>query len=103
MPNDYKLTPAAKNDLKEIWRYTVDKWGERKAEKYIYQFEKKFKDLLKTPNLGRPRPDIQKGYRSLLEGKHIIFYRVVGPIVEIIGIPHASMDVETHLFKQAED
>jgi toxin ParE1/3/4 len=103
MPNDYKLTPAAKNDLKEIWSYTVKRWSEQQAEKYIYQLEKKFKDLVKTPNLGRSRPDIQKGYRSLPEGKHIIFYRVADDIIEIIGIPHASMDVETHLLQQSED
>ncbi len=100
MPNDYKLTLAAKNDLKEIWRDTVERWSEQQAEKYIYQLEKKFKDLATTPKLGRSRPDIQKGYRSLPEGKHIIFYRVADNIIEIIGIPHASMDVETHLSRE---
>ena len=103
MPHDYKLTQVAKNDLKEIWRYTVQNWSEQQAEKYIYQLEKKFQDLVQNPHLGRSRSDIQKGYRSLLEGQHIIFYRVTNDIIEIIGIPHASMDVETHLYPQTED
>ena len=89
--------------LKEIWRYTVDRWGEQQAEKYIYQLEKKFKDLVTTPSLGRSRPDIQKGYRSLPEGKNIIFYRVADEFIEIIGIPHANMDVETHLLREQSD
>jgi len=103
MPDDYKLTTAAKNDLKEIWQYTVEKWGEKQAENYIYQLEKKFKELIKTPKLGRSRLEIRKGYRSLPEGKHISFYRVVDNIIEVIGIPHANMDVETHLLQQAEE
>jgi toxin ParE1/3/4 len=103
MPNDYKLTLAAKNDIKDIWQYTVEKWGEQQAEKYIDQLEKKFKDLVKTPNLGRARPDIRNGYRSLPEGKHIIFYRVADHLIEIIGIPHANMDIETHFLPQTED
>jgi len=100
MPNDYKLTPAAKNDLQEIWRYTFERWGEQQAEKYVFQFEKTFHDLVKTPYLGRPRPDIQKDYRSLPEGKHIIFYRVTDNNIEIIGIPHASMDVGSYLLPE---
>lgn len=51
MPNDYTLTPAAKNDVKEIWSYTVKRWSEQQAEKYMYQREKKFKDLVMTPIL----------------------------------------------------
>ncbi len=62
--------------------------------------EKRFNDLVKTPYLGRPRPDIQKDYRSIPEGKHIIFYRVTNDIIEIIGNPHASMDVESHLLRE---
>ncbi len=81
----------------------MEKWGEKQAENYIYQLEKKFKELVHTPNLGRSRPDIQKGYRSFPEGKHIIFDRVANNIIEIIGIPHASMDIETHLSQQAEE
>jgi len=103
MPNDYKLTHAAKHDLKEIWRYTFERWGEQQAEKYVLQFEKRFNDLVNTPYLGRSRPDIQKDYRSFSEGKHIIFYRVTGAIIEIIGIPHVSMDVKSHLLRQQSD
>jgi len=68
MPRNYKLTSAAKNDVKDIWHYTVQKWGEQQAEKYIDQLGKRLKDLVKTPNLGRRRPDIHENYRILLLG-----------------------------------
>jgi hypothetical protein len=31
------------------------------------------------------------------EGKYLIFYRVDSEIVKILGVPHASMDIERHL------
>ena len=32
---DYRLTPAAKYDLLEIWNYTKKNWGKKQAEKYL--------------------------------------------------------------------
>ena len=37
--------------------------------------------------------DAIAGYRSYLEGSHIIFYVVDEEYVDIIGIPHQSMDI----------
>jgi len=41
--------------------------------------------------------EIKPGYRSVAEGKHVIFYRVSDAGVEILGIPHSSMDIEHRL------
>lgn len=89
----YKLTPAAKEDIKEIWFHSVNCWGGKQAEKYIYQLEGKFKILAENPELGRRRFDVHQTYRSLLVGSHVIFYLINEGCVEIIGIPHVSMDV----------
>jgi toxin ParE1/3/4 len=32
---EYRLTPAAKSDLINIWNYTSEKWGVKQAEKYL--------------------------------------------------------------------
>ncbi|WP_371264885.1 type II toxin-antitoxin system RelE/ParE family toxin [Nitrosomonas communis] len=34
------------------------------------------------------------GYRCLPEGKHLTFYRIDGDMVKILGVPHASMDID---------
>lgn len=39
------------------------------------------------------------GYRSVPEGSHIIFYVVTDEYVDIIGIPHKSMDIGPDLFQ----
>ena len=43
--------------------------------------------------LGRDRSDVHPGYRCFPEGNHIVFYIVDRDFINIIGIPHKSMDV----------
>jgi len=38
-----------------------------------------------------------KGIEVYSEGQHLIFYRIEDDIIEIIGILHASMDLERYL------
>lgn len=53
---DYRLTPAVKSDLLEIWNYTIEKWVEKQAEKYLLDIESKLERLVVNPELGRQRP-----------------------------------------------
>lgn len=91
--NKYRLTPAAKEDIREIWFYSVDTWGEKRAEAYISHLESQFEKLADNPESGRDRSEINKAYRSMPSGKHVIFYMVNENSIDIIGIPHSSMDV----------
>ncbi len=50
--------------------------------------------------MGRERPEIKPGYRSIAEGKHVIFYRVGDSGIEILRILHERMDIE-HRLEQA--
>ncbi|MCP3867415.1 MAG: type II toxin-antitoxin system RelE/ParE family toxin [Gammaproteobacteria bacterium] len=76
-----------------IRAYTKEKWGIQQAITYIKALEKRFIQIAENPNLGKERPEIKPGYRSLVEGKHVIFYRVTHSGVEILGVPHTNMDL----------
>jgi toxin ParE1/3/4 len=39
------------------------------------------------------RDDVQKGMRMLVEGKHLIFYRVLEGRVEVVRVIHGSRDL----------
>jgi toxin ParE1/3/4 len=95
---DYRLTPAAKSDLLEIWNYTIKIWGEKQAEKYLLDIEVKLEQLAANPKLGRQRPEISPGYYSFPVGKHIIFYLHSGKHIDIIGVLHGRMDIDKNLF-----
>ena len=93
----FSLTSLAKADLLDIGIYTIETWGESQKDKYLAELDGRFQWLSDNPMLGRSRDDVKKSYRSFTEGSHVIFYRVTGGDIEIIGVPHQSMDVEQHL------
>ncbi len=95
---DYRLTPTAKSDLLEIWKYTIKNWGGKQAEKYLLDIETKLEQLAANPELGRQRPEISPGYNSFPVKKHIIFYLHSGNHIDIIGVLHKKMDINKNLF-----
>jgi len=70
----YTLRQLAKNDLEEIWLYTLQQWGVEQADKYIRGLISRFSWLTENSQIGKHRDDIKQGYYSFPEGSHIIFY-----------------------------
>ena len=98
MPS-YSLSPEAIKDLLTIRAHTQNKWGIQQAQIYIDALEKKCEKLAQSPHTGRERPEIKPGYRSITEGKHVIFYRVGDSGIDILRILHARMDIEHRMGK----
>lgn len=93
----YILSPEAKKDIANIRKYTTRQWGKAQTDKYTLQLRERMRWLADNPMLGRARDEVKEGYRSFNEGSHIIFYRMAGNAIEIIGIPHQNMDIELNL------
>ncbi len=95
MSNSFRLTPRAAADLDAIADYTVETWGLAQLETYLMGFNNRFQWLADNPLAGRERNDVHPGYRSYPEGSHVIFYIINDDQVDIIGMPHKSMDAST--------
>ena len=93
MSRRWRLTPRALQDLDSIADYTIEKWGIDQLENYLGSLLESFDRLSEHPALGRERPDIHPGYRSFPVESHLVFYVEDGNFINIIGIPHKSMDV----------
>ena len=89
----FDLTLQSKEDLHKIWLYTIKTWGEKQADKYITTLYNRFEWLAKNPDFGKYRPDIKQGYYCYLQNSHLIFYIKNSHNINIIGIPHKSMDI----------
>lgn len=87
----YTLREVAKEDPKEIGRYTKKHWGIEQRNKYLHQFNKRFAWLAKNSRYGRTREEIKQGYYSYDEGSHVIFYTIGNNSIEILGIIHKKM------------
>lgn len=95
----YKLhqQARAKQDLKDIWRYTYDKWGEAQADQYFEELENGLKTLVRNPGIGKNRESMREGYRSFQINRHVVFYKVAASTIQIVRVLHVRMDPERHL------
>lgn len=94
--NNFRLTPRAYEDLKQIARYTLTTWGTDQREKYLRELDARFSWLAERPQVGRHRVDIAEGYYSYRQGSHIIFYLIRDGGIDIIGIPHRNRDTANY-------
>ena len=91
----FRLTLAAKNDLKQIATYTKDKWGIEQRNTYLRQMDERFHKIALNPTTGKPCDYIKPGYRKSSVGSHIIFYTTEpSDLINIIRILHKNSDVE---------
>jgi len=95
----YELTILAEEDMRDIARYTIDKWGIAQAERYEALLSKRFQEIAQgviTPRIFlKRRPDLLFTYCE----HHYIFYwqpkDKVKPI--ILAVLHERMDLMQRL------
>ena len=83
----HRLAQRAEGDLKDIYRYTVQTFGSRQAEKYLRELDAVFELIGDHPEIGRP---YEGRTRHFVHGKHIILYRIVSEVVVIGRIFHGA-------------
>jgi toxin ParE1/3/4 len=94
----FSLTNRALEDLREIGRYTQERWGRDQRRNYLSQLDRYFHALAENPSQGQRCDEIRTGYRKFPSGRHVIFFRSLGTgAIEIVRVLHERMDVETHL------
>ena len=86
------ISPAATNDLKEIYQYGLCRWGEAQTDNYLEAIKDQFWLLTEHPLIGIERPELLPNCRSLSIQSHIVFYRVLASHLEIIRILHSRQD-----------
>ncbi len=95
----YEVTQSqlARQDLKGIFRYSFEKWGADKAAEYLVQLDAGIHALIDNPAIGRSRDEIRDGYRSIQINRHIVFYRVLDQVIDVVRVLHERMAPENYL------
>ena len=73
MARPYDISRKARADLKEIWNYTEDEWGEGQADKYYRALIQAMTDIGTHEIKGKPYPERPKYFRYR-QYHHFIFY-----------------------------
>jgi toxin ParE1/3/4 len=94
----FQFTPAAQSDLEGIWNYTVETWASGQAERYLRDIEAVCDGLCDGSVVSRSAEDIRAGYRKVLAGSHVVFFRTAPDrSITIIRVLHQRMDLPNQL------
>ncbi len=86
----------AKEDLIQIKRYIARESGSNEvALRYTDMLRRQCRELAELPGvMGRARPELMEGLRSIAHGNYVILFRYSGSSVEIVSIIEGHRDIE---------
>ena len=93
----YKLTPAAKRDLENIWVYSAEMWSVDQAESYTHVLQEAFGRLLASPLIARERTEFTPPVRIHPTGPHLIVHRIDGTTLAILRVLGGQQDWQSIL------
>jgi toxin ParE1/3/4 len=98
-----RFSRRAEADILDIGLYTLRKWGEDQAARYIDDLEVCCKMLADNPMTGRACDHIRPGLRRMEHGGHVIFYRRETTGIMVSRILHQGMMPERHEMEEDEE
>ena len=88
------FTPAATEDLNQIWLYLSLEADEDFADRFVDQIEEKCHNIARSPKGYRLRPELLPNLRSFPFKRYIIFYIPSGSGIDVFRVIHAARDIE---------
>jgi len=82
------ISPAARDDLKDIFQFGLRNWGEARSSKYLDSLKTRLWTLTEQPEMGVERDELLPNLRSFPVESHVIFYRLEIEQIEIIRVLH---------------
>lgn len=89
-----RLTLEARDDLREILRYSLRAWGRGQRCAYKTRILDALRELARYPGLGRERHGLGKDVRSFPVGRHVIIYLATDDELIVLRILHTRMDID---------
>lgn len=89
---EIRQSKRAKNDIKSIWRYSYEQWGEAHATRYCSHLERAILQLGDMPKLGMRRDKIREGLRGYHVKRHVIYYYVRNDHIYVVRVRHDQTD-----------
>jgi len=91
------ISERAEADLRDIWRWSCDQFGETQADRYLDELARGLHGCGAEPERGKQRGTVRPGYWSKLVRKHVAFYTFTDREVLIQRVLHGSMDPPRHI------
>lgn len=88
-----QITRAAREDLRNIGRYTQQAHGPAQRRRYLASFDQAFDLLLAMPQIAKERLEFNPPVRFYRHHRHYIVYTSHGAGIRVIRVLHIAMDV----------
>ena len=86
--SEFRLSPAAQQDLDGIWDYSAATWSPDQADDYLRGLGDKLALLCENPLIARERSEIDPPVRLHPYRSHVVIYRVEADHLAVIRIAH---------------
>lgn len=94
----YDITLDAKADIRNIWLYTAETWGEAQADRYTKALDDTFDEIADGKAFSRTFLKVYPHLRVVRCEHHYVFYlSLEGQRPNIIAILHERMDLVSRL------
>lgn len=93
----FRLSVAARNDLRGIYRYTRENFGKAQAELYVTDLTKACAALADSPSIGRDTDFVLPGLKRHEHAEHLLFFTVQHSDILIIRILGRHQHWQRHL------
>lgn len=93
---NYRISLNAKEDLRRIYIYGYELYGEKKADEYYHGFFDTFEQIAANPFIYQSVDHIRPGYRRCPYGSDTVYYRMNEVTVEVMAIL-GGQDIDTWL------
>ncbi len=92
-----RYTEPAENDVKDIFAYTLENWGEAQAKTFVGKLAAAIRRISETPERNPLRRITGRLFRVLRCERHLIYYRDDDSGVLIVRVLHAGRNIESEI------
>lgn len=92
-----RFAPEARQDIRDILVFTLNRWGKRQQTEYRATLDAAFERIHEFPHIGNLRDDLRLGVRGHVAQSHLILYAIRDDGIRILRVIHSSIDLDTVL------
>lgn len=92
-----RYSELARADLREVLASSRERWGVQQTKRYMAAIRGAALKIRQTPYVGRRRDDIDDATRSVVAGRHLIFYEIHERFIFVQRVLHGNRDHPAHL------
>jgi len=85
--------PQAEIDVLEIWAYIAED-SVAEADRWVDRLDQSLALWATQPKMGRERPELTAGLRSLPFGRYVVFFEPLADGIDVVRVMHGSQDIE---------